>query len=170
MVNPPLIRLIFCLAHLSSNMSVLASVSISSNVRKGMFIFNATFLEALYSYLFLYGALLNASSFVVRFFFVFSDHWSSDTDTPYFYYKVVNSIGRLKYTTKFLTKNTKTLSRWLCWTHGNSGTRVWWTNWNLDVLTFRKTEWKQTHSSEAKCICKLDFDMSVEMNKGAWLH
>jgi len=73
MVNPPLIRLIFCLAHLSSNMSVLASVSISSNVRKGMFIFNATFLEALYSYLFLYGALLNASSLWFVFFCIF---WS----------------------------------------------------------------------------------------------
>jgi len=71
MVNPPLIRLIFCLAHLSSNMSVLASVSISSNVRKGMFIFNATFLEALYSYLFVYGALLNASSLWFVFFCIF---------------------------------------------------------------------------------------------------
>jgi len=49
MVNRPSIRLVICLAHLSSNMNVLASVSISSNVCKGMSIFNATFLEALNS-------------------------------------------------------------------------------------------------------------------------
>jgi hypothetical protein len=88
MVNPPSIRLIICLAHLT--WKFLPALAFHPMSVKGqlMFIFNATFLKALYSDLFLYVALLNALS-LWFFFFVFSDHWASDTNTPYSYYKVV---------------------------------------------------------------------------------
>jgi hypothetical protein len=67
-----------------------------------MFIFNATFLKALYSDLFLYVALLNALS-LWFFFFLYFLIIEQVTQTPRILItKLCNSIGRLKYTTKFL--------------------------------------------------------------------